>query len=166
MQDGVYLLNFDNDTDINLFRNAQKNDIIRSNSITIKNCKFTFDITPNGWSATTNTVLWLNLMELPNESVGVKTKFKVKLISEGMDFQHEREWTLTTKINGGSSSISLNPMPFQYIINKLNSFSFQCEVQVLECYNAGSQPPISNPQQVTYSLVMLDHIYNILLPYR
>ena len=138
-RNGTFIINFDNPTDINLFRNAKRGNIIKTNEFIKQNCKFSFDITPNGWGQTNNTLIWLVLHELPNGVNAIKVRYTWKSKVVNVGFCEEKVFIITTPLlalkYGGLNAFSTDKSIQFLLFQCMNSFSFECEIKILEFYD-------------------------------
>eukprot|EP01084_Bolivina_argentea_P022095 41060_1 len=117
--------NFENISDVQLFKNSTHDNVINSPCFILKGCKFHLELTPNGWGEYKGTMLWCALDELPQQYIA--TKINVNQKCDAVGFVDERQYLLSTqlhaaKIKGASySATSSNGMVFA-AFKGLNSF--------------------------------------------
>eukprot|EP01084_Bolivina_argentea_P259761 438434_1 len=130
----IVAVHFHDPLDVQLFKKATHGTIIRSDYFTIKECELCLEITPNGWNTVTGTsMVWCSVYKLPENvgSIGLNFKYKCDSVS----FKAEKMRELTTQILAATNNKEWSTSPDKAInhqrLANLNSFIFECEIDIL-----------------------------------
>eukprot|EP01083_Nonionella_stella_P285342 971250_1 len=134
----IVAVHFHDPLDVQLFKKATHGTIIRSDYFTINECELCLEITPNGWNSVTGTsMVWCSVYKLPENvgSIGLNFKYKCDSVS----FKAENMRELTTQILAATNNKEWSTSPDKAINHQrfanLNSFIFECEIDILAFYD-------------------------------
>ena len=127
---GVFEWRFTNKSDVSLFLNCKKGDVLTSVKFHLKGCEFFFELTPNGWvdQRPGQSCVWLAVSSLPPDIRGVAVKFSVKCAEIGLE--EDRPTTILREPQNGSFSATANDEMNRAHFDGLEGWTFVCTVSV------------------------------------
>lgn len=154
---GQFEWRFDNKSDISLFRNCRKDDVLTSVKFEIMDCEFYLELTPDGWgdcAAEGTTGLWLAISSLPEPIKALSVEFTVNC--KEIEYEERKVSELSTTGQWSFSHDRL--MERQKFINLPpdEGFSFECTIVITQTETIeGEKRALKRPPRTGRKCVIL-----------
>ena len=127
----VFEWRFTDKSDVSLFMNCQKGEVLTSVKFEIYGCEFYLELTPNGWTHQRDgqACVWLAVASLHSDIRSVDVQFRTKCAEIGLE--EDRPTTTLMQPQDGSFSATANDKMHRSQFDGLTQWTFECTVDIV-----------------------------------